>query len=290
MREIRTVSHINLGDNLYNIHLFRKIIDLYEGNIRIIHHLKERHIKEASNFIKGYEDKIILKGLSEYIANYIIPIEHSSIPGWFLSDEDLLQYFKTKNLDILLYGGDPDLLNTSFFDIALTRIFTHWCKLMNVENPIKSVDDTLLDMKELLLPNSLSNNYDLLLANSIPMSAQWSNNRDSFNYLIDRIDLNKVKVISLEPTGNKDIPSTMECGLNLMEVGNISINSKRIIGVHSSPYCVILNKYNHKKVEEFAVFQNWEQRFRYSNCNSVNYGSDEDFCNSYRLPINWCKI
>ena len=303
MREIRTVTHLNLGDNIYYVHLFRKIIDLYGGNIRFIHHLHTKYIPEVLNFIKGYEENIILKDIVAYCAEEVIPLNRSSVPMWFVPYPELIKFHREKNnnLAILLYGdgdhwekhhpGMPGILDTSNFDEVLYRQFIQFCEFMNVDCPISDVYDTLLDMKELLIPNQLTDNYDLLIGNSTPMSAQWSNNKDSFDYLIDRIDLTKVKVISLEPTGNKDIPSTIECGLSLMEVGNIAINTKKIIGIHSSPYCVFINKYNYSSLEETVVLQNWDNKFKYSNTNnSVNYQSDDAFINGYRIPLNWCKI
>jgi hypothetical protein len=301
MREIKTVTHLNLGDNIYYVHLFRKIIDHYQGNIRFIHHLHERYIKELSNFIQGYEENIIFKDIMQYTIDYIIPLEMAKVPGWFLPYDKLVEYHRNdtgKKLPILLYGdndhwtknhpNDPGIMDSFNFDEVLLRQFIQFCEFMNVECPIKTVNDTLLDMPELLENNILSGNYDILIGNSKPMSSQWVSNTYVFDYILDRIDLSKVKVISLEPTGRSEIPSTIENGLNLIEIGNISINSKIIIGVHSSPYTTLINKYNHMN-NEFVVLQNWG-KFRYSNANSVNYCTEDEFVNNYKIPLNWCKI
>lgn len=301
MREIKTVTHLNLGDNIYYIHLFRKIIDHYEGNIRFIHHLHERYIDELSNFIKGYEDKIIFKDIVQYTIDNLISLEMSQIPGWFLPYDKLVEYHRNdteERLPILLYGDpehwvknhpeEPGILESSNFDEVLLRQFRQFCEFMKVECPIKTVNDTLLDMPELLKDNILSNDYDILIGNSNPMSSQWASNTYVFDHLLDRIDLSRIKVISLEPTGRKEIPSTIENGLNLIEIGNIAIRSKTIIGVHSSPYTTLINKYNHMS-SEFVVLQNWG-KFKYSNANSINYSSEDEFINNYKIPLNWCKI
>ena len=301
MREIRTVTHLNLGDNIYCVHLFRKLVDYYCGNIKFIHSLHSKYINELSNFIIGYESNIIFRDILEYTASEVIPLEMAKVPGWFVPYDKLIEYHKKdKSLSILLYGDhenwsenhkdEPGITDSEFFDKVMYRQYRQYCEFMKVDFPFRDDLSIFLDMKELLLPNKLTDNYDLLIGNSTPMSSQWNKDTYVFDYLLDRIDLSKVKVISLNPTGRKEIPSTVEEGLNLIEVGNIAINSKVIVGIHSSPYTTLINRYNYNKTKEFVVLQNWEQKFRYSNCNSVNYNTEEDFIKNYKIPLDWCKI
>jgi hypothetical protein len=301
MREIRTVTFLNLGDNIYNVFLLRKIVDLYKRQIKFTHYLHSKYIPELNNFIRGYEDNIIFKDIINYTQSEVIPIEDAQIPGWFCTYDRLVRYHReNKNLAILLYAdqahwaknhpGTPNIVDSCFFDEVIYRGYIQYCEFMEVDCPLSGPVDTLLDLEEFLTPNKLTDNYDLFIANNRPMSNQWNPETKVFDYLLERIDLTKIKVISLEPTGYKEIPSTIESGLNLIEVGNIAINSKRIIGVHSSPYTTLINKFNHESVEEFVVFQNWEQRFRYRSGNSINFRSDEEFMNNYKIPLHWCKI
>ena len=288
MREIKTVTHLNLGDNIFYMHFFRKIIDT-DRNIRITHHIKPNYIKELSNFIKGYEENIILKDIYLLISS-ITPLENQ-FPGWIFSWNTLVE--KRKELPaILLYGdadhwnkkypNEPHVSDTYYYDVVLLRQYKQYCDFLEVDCPFTCVEDTLLDMKELLDDNKLSDKYDFIIGNIKGMSGQWVDDKSFFDYIISNIDTSKYKVISLEPTGNKNIPSTIENGLNLMQVGNIAINAKRIISVHSSPYCVLINKYNYKKVEEFVVLHEWG-KYKYSHSKSVNYCSREDFINNYKF-------
>ena len=290
IREIKTCSHLHLGDNIYNIFLFRKVVDHYDRQIRIIHHAEKRYLKELSNFIKDYEDNIILCGLEDYVYTSILTPLNKATQFWTFSYDDLV---KEQNRGIypakLLYT--PELFHDNiYFDIKLMNVFIHYCEIMNVECPIKDVSDVLLDMKELLEPNILTDNYDLIIGNSTPMSQQWDyNDKSIYNYILDRIDTSKVKVLTLEPNQYKDIPCTMDYGLNLMQVGSLSVNAKRIIALHSSPYCVLINKYNYMKASEFTVLHKWG-KYRYSYPTSQNFFSSEDFINNYKIPIEWCKI
>lgn len=301
MREIRTVSFLNLGDNIYNIFLLRKLVDLYNGQIRFIHHLHTRYISELGNFIIGYEDNIMFKDIIEYTQSEVIPKEDAVIPGWFCTYDRIIKYHKeNKRLATLLYSDhdhwaqhhpeEPSIIDSCYFDEVIYRGYIQHCEFMEVDCPFNSPEDTLLDLEEFLIPNKLTDNYDLLIANNRPMSNQWDQKTRVFDYLLERIDLSRIKVISLEPTGYKEIPSTIEAGLNLVQVGNIAVNSKRIIGIHSSPYTTLINKYNKNTVKEFVVFQNWEQRFRYLSGNSINFRTDEEFMNNYKIPLHWCKI
>jgi hypothetical protein len=302
MNYIRTASHLHLGDNIYNIILFRKLVDLYNRDIKFCHYVNRQYIPELRNFIRGYEKHIVLKDFNTYIKTDLLKTECND---WFISYDDIVFAHRQdinsqKNLACLLYGDDshwsenhPDkepLRSSEYFDEVVFNCYIQYCDFMNLECPFKSAEETLIDFNELLVPNKLTDSYDLLIANNRPMSSQWSDGNKVFNYLIERIDLKKVKVISLEPTGYEEIPSTIQNGLNLLEVGNIAINSKIIIGVHSSPYTTMINKFNCKTVHEFVVLQNGEQRWRYKSGKSLNFQSYEDFVNGWRIPINWCKI
>jgi hypothetical protein len=296
MKNIKTVSHLHLGDNIYNIILFRKIVDFYNLDIKFCHYVNSKYIPELKNFIVGYENNIELKDFNTYIKNEVLKTDNNN---WFISYDDIVSIHRqNKNLACLLYGNDlhwsenhpNEDPNSEYFDEVIFKCYIQYCEFMELECPFKKAEETLIDFDELLLPNKLTENYDLLIANNKPMCNQWSQDTKVFDYLLERIDLSKVKVISLEPTGYKEIPSTIENGLNLLQVGNIAINSRVIIGVHSSPYTTMINKFNCKKVEEFVVLQNGEFRWRYKSGNSLNFRSDEDFINGWRIPLKWCKI
>jgi hypothetical protein len=295
MREIRTVSHLNLGDNIYNVFLFRKLIDFHGRDLKFKHYIWSRYVPEISNFIEGYEDNIIFEDILEYTKREIMGGKDG---GWFINYDDFVNYHKErKDLAIMIYGVSEnwEKLNpgTSFYSSDWDRYLLNGFKnnseyYFDLECPIKTVEDTYLDLEELLIPNKLSGDWDLLLANNKPMSGQWEYGNEVFDYLLSRIDLDKIKVISLEPTGDPRIPSTIEAGLNLLEVGNIAINSKVVIGIHSSPYCTIINKFNFN-TNEFVVLQT-RDGFTYGGSkNCQNFRTTEDFINNWKVPISWCK-
>jgi len=253
MKVFHVHQPFHLGDNIYNIHLYRKLIEA-NSEIIFIYYVQSVYIKPLNDFIKGYEDKIILKPYNER------PLH--SINSWI--NEDNTYYDK--------------IINNICLEVIYYEFYQKFCKRLGLDCPINDIVGTYLDYTELLEPNALTTKNDYLIANSDPFSGQWVI-RDEFKFITDKLLEKNVKIISLQPTGISLIPCTRDYGLNLLQVGNIAINSRYIFGVHSAPFCTIINKYNYNKIEKCGVFH--IHGIKYSGNNFYSFRNNQEVKNRF---------
>lgn len=244
-KDIKIYNEFHLGDHLYNIHLFRKILNI-KKNIRILYSCNNIYFKSINPFLKDYENKIILtnnfkNGINAWIGCY---------PKIYPPDE-----------------GYYDLMYFKFYKIL--------CDQIGCKSPILKEEDVFFDNIELLENNELSNKVDLLIGNNKCYSRQWNGDYSEFDKLIN-IYKNIFRIVTTAPN-NCNLPCTLDYNYNLLQIGNIAINSKIIIGTHSAPYCTFINKYNYQK-NHFYVCQNIGINYKFAT-NSINIKNIQEMKN-----------
>lgn len=256
MKELHVHQQFHLGDSIYNIHIYRRWLDIHT-DLRIFYYIQPHYWEPLKDFIKGYEDRLIFGDYNQR--------PHYSICNW-LGDW-------TGFKDGHYYGQCyTQIANGVPFDVLYLDFYRHISNKNGLECPFNNNIESLVWYDEFLDDvNIFGNHIDFLITNSSPMSNQW-NFYDEFEFIYSKLDLDKYNVISLQPTGNPNIPCTMDAGLNLLQLGNLAMKSDNILGVHSSPWSTLVNKHSINSVKKWACFQ--EHGIYYS-WNCINYKSPE---------------
>lgn len=101
------------------------------------------------------------------------------------------------------------------------------------------------------IENNRFENYDYFIMNSVPLSGQYKYNKNDFIYFVNKLVYSGYKIITTEKIDN--VECTRDFNMNLLDIANLSIGCKNIIGVHSSPYSTALNKKSIDSVENWYV-------------------------------------
>ena len=254
MRDIYLYQLYHLGDSIYNINLYRQWVKDYD-DIRVLYYIQPEYIEILKPFIRGYESKILLIDINNKPA--------TAIDTWV----------GHSGYDYKISIGIP--LDVIYYE------YYHWFSF-NLGLKCNFIDniDSLVNYYEYLEEvNLFGNHIDLLLTNSTPLSNQWWVNNE-FEHIINNIDLDRYNVVSLQPTGNPKIPCTMDYNLNLFQLGNLALKTDYILGVHSGPWCTLINKWSITRVKKWSTFQ--RNGIHYSwNCN--NFRDSNDVINNIKL-------
>lgn len=224
MQEVYFYNPYHLGDSLLMVHFLRKVCKKY-NDFKFICQISKGHFEEISNFIGEFQDRILLTKLVKH---------NKGINGWYGS--------------IRLKTGVRDgiyVINERY-----DEFYEHLSKLIEIENPIKGKNCTLIDHPDIKKDVGLS--CDILLVNSVPLSRQYSYVESHFENKISELK-EKYKIISTRKTKFPDIPCTLDYKLNLMNIGNVSTKSKYIIGIATAPIMPCFNTSNVDTVKKWFV-------------------------------------
>jgi hypothetical protein len=127
----------------------------------------------------------------------------------------------------------------------------------------------LFDNKELLNDSDLSKEIDFLFINSRPMSGQFMDfNINKINNIIS--ELKEIGSVVTTAPNNQGVPCTLDYKLSLMGIGNLSIYSKNIISVMTSPIIPCFNVFNVNKFESFIVLENGQSYSHNKRIKNIN--------------------
>lgn len=240
MKLIKLFQEFNLGDHVYTLHYISKLL---KTNTDI-------YIEYYINM--NYYNELLL--LIDYnISNRITLISQ--------------EFYKNDGIKTWI-GYNPQLkiihniLHEDFY-------IMHWywiSSLLNVDNPIKTKDDFLIDFENILIPNILSDTYDFLIINSIPLSGQLNYDELRFNNIITYLNL-KYKIITTKKVNN--ITCTLDHNLYLKDIGNISITSNNIIAVHTGPAILTINKFNINNIKSYICLNHHNYNYGYNNFKTI---------------------
>jgi len=247
MRKINFYSQEHLGDNMHHFHYCRKLLE-QNKDIEIDFYMKSP--TDCNNFDVFYNELILhIKDLERFniIKNFTrLPSDVVNIH--INADQTGRKYFEFINY--------PSLNGNMSFNEFYIYFFEHFSKILQLENPIKTNEDFLMDNPYILKDNRMYNdNFDFLIINSMPGSGQVERNLNHFNILFEYLLSKNYKIISTEKTLYPEILSTVENGLSLLEIGNLSLKCDYVIGVHTSPVIYTFNKWNIDKIKKWIFFQ-----------------------------------
>jgi hypothetical protein len=251
----------HLGDCLFQIHYTNKLLEKHE-NICVNFYCNENYHYQLNEFVI-FKDKVKLFSLNNVPSNSIDTWITRDVPG------------KQQALNKLNEDG--------FYDLFYVSFFKGLSQLIGVESPINYPRDMLIHNTDLLKENELSGNLDFLFINSVPMSGQFSDyDQNRLDEVIKELK-NHGKIITTAPN-NCGVPCTLDYGLTLMGIGNLSINSKNIIAINTSPTIACLNIFNIDTFKRFLVLEN---NIRYSFNNKIkNIKLIKDIIKEFELYIS----
>lgn len=232
--KIEFYNELHLGDCLYQLLYCNKLVEK-NNNIEIVFYCNEKYFYEL-NLWNKFLDKI-----------FFLPIEKKTSGA----------YNTWIGLDNFHHSTLPNY--NFYFDKQYIDFFNKLSKKINIENPIKTSEDFLFDNIEILKPTE---SYDFLIVNSKPLSGQVD--KEMINYLENKIiyDL-EGKIITTKKIGN--FKCTVDYNYSLLDIAKISNNVKYIIGIHTSPMLVCLNKYSLNNFVKMYILQNENLTYSYNN-------------------------
>lgn len=223
----------HLGDNIFNIIFFNKILPyLKKNNIKIHYYCLKQYHKQVEEFIFDKE-YIILKELTDKIIG---------MEAW-INNENLIKRY--------------ELQNKIGFDRYYMYFFNILCKKMRIPYCIQDLkytdDDLLLRLDKLKNENKdILNNLDILIINSEPLSGQYKyNKKDWYNFILYLTS--KFKIITTLKI-DENIPCTMDLGFSCKDIAAISTNVKYIISINTGPFVGCYNEYTLKQVLKIYIF------------------------------------
>ena len=242
MREIKFFNEFHLGDGLFHTHYCNKLIE--KNDCRIIFYCKKEYHNELESWIND-PDKIILDDINNKTSD--------SVNCWLNS---LGHYNNRLNYNLL-------------YDKIYLDFYNDLSKLIKLENPIKTTEEFLFNEKQIIKTKNILGNFDFLIVNSQGLSGQW--NDSNFDPLFKKLLNKKYKLITTAKN-NFRIPSTLDYHFSLLEISNLSLSCKNIIGVDTAPLVSTLNIWNINNNKNFIIFQNIGHKysFKSENIKSLN--------------------
>ena len=200
----------------------------------------KKYKKELQSHIVGLEDRIKL-GTMQARRRYEKSTGNKTVNTWYASIP-----FKRKR-----YKG-AFCLNEIYLDY-----FQLLSKEIGVHCPFTKVDDILMNNPSILerAHKDIPEDFDILLVNSRACSGQYKKPASTFDTFVDRLK-DRYKIIVTRHLDSGAAPCTLDYGLNLMQIGNISTKVKYVIAIATGPIIPCLNKWSIDTVQNWAILSN----------------------------------
>jgi len=213
---IHTYNEYHLGDNLVHLNYLRRACK-ENPDFEVVHHCNPAH---ASQLLP------LTEGLPIQLGDLYVP--PGAINAWIGIDNFFYEH--------------PQRNDWVNFHLAW---FDKLSSVMEISNPMACRDDFLFEYPALNAPTEYD--FDYLIINSQPQSNQLPDYSPSFFQNRVRNLLNDgAKVITTAQTGM--CPSTLEMGLDVTGIGNLSNYCQHIEGVATGPMWTTFNIFNVNKV------------------------------------------
>lgn len=248
----------NLGDIVFNVHYFSKILNIHK-DMEINYYIRDKFINEIKKHINF--NRLNISSINNK------PVD--SICGWF-GKSIFSSSVGRGDFDFRKIVNDMGI-NPSYVDLNI-KFFEFISNKINIDNPIKEKKDLLMENVGLLKNNILSDKFDVLIINSIPMSGQYEFNNNDFINLINEMKsrMSYIRIITTNHTGINDVKCTLDYDLSLIDIGNLSLYCDYVIGVHTSPLIYTFNVWNICKIKKWYVLHTPKYAYDY-NENSCVY-------------------
>lgn len=235
MRDINFYNQQHLGDSVFHVQYLRKLCENYH-DLRFFYYINKSYFKEINAQINEFKDRIILMPLKD--------MPEDSICAWAGARVDGVRMPVKAGKK-----GRIFLLNERykiFYDMISKQI--------GVDNPI---DNNGMVMDNPVIAQKLDNdlNPDVLIINSIPQSKQYRYNSSHFETQVEAWK-DRYSIVVTKRLYDESIPCTLDYGLNLLQIGHLSINAKYVIAIATAPIINCFNKWNIDTVEKWFVLSN----------------------------------
>lgn len=232
MREISFISETHLGDCVFLTDFLNKMIKL-DDKIKVNFYIFEKHKHQVEELIEDH-DKIHALNYSKAPA--------TAHRAW------MAQYNQITQIPF-----DFNELKLNFYKTL--------CQEHKLANPYKENIDLLFDHKDLLNDGY---NADILLINSDPLSNQLGGGNLKCDEFLKKFeDKNIITTKKVE-----GFPCTLDFNYSIFDIAKLSLGVSKIIGVHTGPWHVIMNKKNYDMGKKFYYVDNncW---YTYDNCTRI---------------------
>lgn len=234
MRIINFISETHLGDCIMHTDFLNKMIKL-DKEILVNFYIIEKFKDQVEEFI---EDK-----------TRIVPLKYSDAP------KDANRAWMAQYNQITRIPFDFGKLKLMFYK--------RLCKELNLKCPYNDIVDLLPD-SELIKENPNDQNWDILLINSDGHSGQTGNKPLNCDIFIEKFK-NK-SIITTKKI--KNIPCTLDLNYSVLDIGKLSLKCKTIIGVHTAPWHLIMNKKNYD-MNKKMYHMDLNNFYSYKNCKTI---------------------
>ena len=222
MRVIDFISETHLGDCVFLTDFLNKMIKI-DDDITINFYIFEQHRLQIEELIENKER--------------IRPCLYNKAPSnacraW------MAQYGQIKYTPF-----NFDQLKMDFYKLL--------CHHYGLKNPYNNIEDILYD-SFLLKEKESDTYYDILLINSDPLSNQLGGKSLEYDTFIEKFKGKKI----ITTKKIKDIPCTLDMNYSILDIAKLSLKVNKIIGIHTGPWHVIMNKQNYNMNKPFYYIDN----------------------------------
>jgi hypothetical protein len=209
-------------------------------DLSFVFYVKKRYVAEMMYHVAGLEDRIKIGSLMDR-KKWERRTKSKSINSWYGS----------KKLETGVKKG-VYLLNERYFEF-----FTKLSEDIGVPCPFKDSNGILMNNPTILerAHPDIPEDFDILLINSAAYSNQYRQPARFFDEFIEQLK-DQYKIITTRSPADQSIPCTLDYGLNLLQIGNISTKVKYVVAVATSPIIPSFNVWSIETVKKWAVLSN----------------------------------
>jgi hypothetical protein len=206
--------------------------------------INKKYNRELRLHIAGYEERIKLarwidqKPAEKKMGMKAVDLWHGSMP----------YAFSEKSRD----EENKNVINSNMYEF-----FEYVSDHIGLPFPFKDRDGILLNNPSILenAHPDLSDEFDILLVNSSALSGQYRRPQKHFDDFIAELK-DQYSIIVTKAVADKTIPCTLDYGLNLMQIGNLSTKAKYIVAVGTAPIIPCMNIWSIDTVKNWAILNN----------------------------------
>ena len=244
-RTVNTYCQWHFGDNLVHLNFLRKQA-IAHPDILFVHYCDPKQHQQLAEVISDLPN---LKVCGEEIPKDAIDAwintgaKHMGPNGW-----DQKGYLDT-------HKHRWDWVNFHL------NWFARLSKLMQLENPVKTPMDLLFDVPNIHKSKAGGKDFDFLIINSKPASGQLPSFHDfCFDQLIFRVRGRGYSVACTQNTHIQGCFVTSQNQYSLLDIGNLSLRVKYIVGVSTGPIWLCSNIWNVESVKYRIVIHGQPMR------------------------------
>lgn len=242
-------NHYHLGDCIYSLIFLNTLI---ENN-------PELKINFGCNPLYQYELKF-----HAHPNITLVPFGMTGTNLWIQAENKWGEYINnTSKADGLIY-----------YDTFYLEFYNHLADRLGFPHYFNKLEDTFYYNDDLEIRRY--QDYDFLILNTAGFSGQYDYSHADFIKFV-KSDLQGYKVITIDKVDG--VPSTREMKMNLLDIANLSIGCKYVIGVQTAPYATVLNKISADSVRKWVVLNDKMITYRYSNFQLYDNINDVDVKN-----------